>query len=106
MLLIRKRKKRIKKEEYVLEDESKIINKYNDSEEPVLVLSNVLNIPVYKIISCLVKHKIISKRTEVRGYKEYTETDEYKNKLNKNNEEKSEEEKIYDELCSTIQETF
>ena len=98
----KKKKKRIKKEEYVLEDESKIINKYNDSEEPVLVLSNVLNIPVYKIISCLVKHKIISKRTEVRGYKEYTETDEYKNKLNKNNEEKSEEEKIYDELCNTI----
>lgn len=98
----KKKKKRIKKEEYVLEDESKIINEYNDSEQPVLVLSKVLNIPVYKIISCLVKHKIISKRTEVRGYKEYTETDEYKNKLSKINEEKSEEEKMYDALCSSI----
>jgi hypothetical protein len=97
-----KKKKRIKKEEYVLEDESKIINEYNDSEKPVLVLSKIFNIPVYKIISCLVKHKIISKRTEVRGYKEYTETDEYKNKLSKINEEKSEEEKMYDELCSSI----
>jgi len=98
----KKKKKRIKKEEYVLEDESKIINEYNDSEKPVLVLSKIFNIPVYKIISCLVKHKIISKRTEVRGYKEYTETDEYKNKLSKINEEKSEEEKMYDELCSSI----
>jgi len=98
----KKKKKRIKKEEYVLEDESKIINEYNDSEKPVVVLSKIFNIPVYKIISCLVKHKIISKRTEVRGYKEYTETDEYKNKLSKINEEKSEEEKMYDELCSSI----
>jgi len=98
----KKKKKRIKKEEYVLEDESKIINEYNDSEKPVLVLSKVFNIPVYKIISCLVKHNIISKRTEVRGYKEYTETDEYKNKLSKINEEKSEEDKMYDSLCSSI----
>jgi hypothetical protein len=98
----KKKKKRIKKEEYVLEDESKIINEYNDSEKPVLVLSKIFNIPVYKIISCLVKHKIISKRTEVRGYKEYTETDEYKNKLSKINEEKGEEEKMYDALCSSI----
>jgi len=98
----KKKKKRIKKEEYVLEDESKIINEYNDSEKPVLVLSKVFNIPVYKIISCLVKHKIISKRTEVRGYKEYTETDEYKNKLSKINEEKSKEDKMYDSLCSSI----
>jgi hypothetical protein len=83
----KKKKKRIKKEEYVLEDESKIINEYNDSEQPVLVLSKALNIPVYKIISCLVNNNIITKRTEVRGYKEYTETDEYKNKLSKINEE-------------------
>lgn len=86
----------------MLEDESKIINEYNDSEQPVLVLSKILNLPVYKIIYCLVKHKIISKRTEVRGYKEYTETDEYKNKLSKLNEEKSEENKLYDALCSSI----
>ena len=93
----KKKKKRIKKEEHVLEDESKIINEYNGSEQPVLVLSKVLNIPVYKIISCLVKHKIITKRTDVRGYKEYTETDEYKNKLINTNVEK-----MYDALCSSI----
>jgi hypothetical protein len=66
----------------------------------VLALSKMLNMPVYKIISSLVNNKIIEKRQYVRGYKEYTETDEYKNKVGTN--KKSVVDDTYDDLIKCI----
>lgn len=63
------------------QDDNVIINLYKNSKEDVLVLSKMLNIPVHKIISCLVNNNIIEKRQYARGYKEYTETEEYKDKV-------------------------
>lgn len=75
------KKKRAKKEIISSEDDNMIIDLYKNSDEGVLVLSQMLNMSVYKIISSLVNNKIIEKRQDARGYKEYTETDEYKNKI-------------------------
>ena len=92
------KKKRVKKEIISSEDDNMIIDLYKNSEEGVLVLSQMLNMPVYKIISSLVNNKIIEKRQYARGYKEYTETDEYKIKIASNKDIDD----TYDQLIDSI----
>ena len=62
--------------------EKTIKNIYTGSENTILQISKILEIPVFKIISSLINEKIINKRSDARGYNEYIQTDEYKNKIN------------------------
>jgi hypothetical protein len=56
---------------------------YVGSENTILEISKTLGIPVFKIVTFLISEKIIGKRSDARGYNEYIQTDEYKNKINK-----------------------
>lgn len=77
--------KKIKIETHSLSEEleKKIIEEYVDKNKTILEISKYNEIETYKIISLLVRNKIISKRTDARGYEEYKETDDYKSKMNK-----------------------
>lgn len=69
---------------YFSEDlDKKIIEDYVDNNDSIIEISKNNKIETYKIVSLLVRNKIISKRSDARGYDEYKETDEYKNKINK-----------------------
>ena len=65
------------------EKDNKILQEYDDIKNDILSISLNNNIKPFEIISLLVKHKIISKRSDARGYDKYKDTEEYKNKLNK-----------------------
>ena len=65
------------------EKDNVIINKYKETMNDVLDLSSELCIPVFQIVSVLMKHKVIEKRADARGYEKYKETEEYKTKLKK-----------------------
>ena len=61
--------------------DNKILEEYNDQTNNIITISNQNNIEVYKIISLLMHYKIIEKRESARGYKIYTTTEEYTNKI-------------------------
>lgn len=86
-----KKKKRIKnKEMKVYFDEVKdklIIDDYRESEYDIMDIAERHNVKIFEVISLLVRYKIISKRSEAKGYDEYKETEEYKNKLKVSNSE-------------------
>ena len=48
-----------------------------------MMLSADNNVRPWEVVSLLMKHKVISKRCDARGYDIYKETDEYKNKITK-----------------------
>ena len=48
-----------------------------------MTISLVNNIRPWEVVSLLIRHKIIIKRCEARGYDIYKETDEYKQNSNK-----------------------
>ena len=45
-----------------------------------MTISTSNNFLPWKVVSLLMQYKVISKRTEARGYDIYKETEEYKNK--------------------------
>lgn len=63
------------------EKDKKILQEYDDTENDIMSISLINNIKPFEVVSLLVRHKIISKRAEARGYDKYKDTDEYKNKL-------------------------
>jgi len=58
-----------------------ILEFYKTSNLDVMSLAKRYNVKTFQIVSLLVRYKIISKRSEARGYEKYKETEEYKNKL-------------------------
>ena len=52
-----------------------------DIEKDIMMISEIHKIRPWQVVSVLMKHNVISKRGESRGYDKYKETDEYKSKL-------------------------
>ncbi len=80
--------KKIKKEKSINlyfdeEKDKEIINKYENINNDIMTISLEYNIRPWQIVSLLMRYKIILQRSEARGYDKYKETEEYKNKLNK-----------------------
>ena len=81
--IIEKPKEKITEMYFDAEKDNKILQEYDDIENDIMSISLNNNIKPYEVVSLLVKHKIISKRFDARGYDKYKETEEYKNKLKK-----------------------
>ena len=64
------------------ENDNKIINAYGKIESDIMDLGETFNLRPWEIVSVLMKHKIIGKRDESRGYDKYKQTEEYKSKFN------------------------
>ena len=64
--------------------DKKILHEYNDTDKNIMMISANNNIRPWEVVSLLMKHKVIAKRGEARGYDIYKETDEYKNKITTN----------------------
>jgi hypothetical protein len=86
-----KKKKRIKNKEikeYFDEVKDKlIIDDYTESKDDIMDIAERHNVKTFEVISLLVRYKIISKRSQAKGYDNYKETEEYKNKINISNSE-------------------
>lgn len=65
------------------EMDNKIMLDYEDGMNDVNKIAINNNIEVYKVVSILMKHKIISVRSDARGYEIYTQSEEYKSKIKK-----------------------
>ena len=61
--------------------DERILNLYNENQQDITEISLSEKIEVWHIISLLTKHKTIKKRDEARGYSQYKDSDEYKNKI-------------------------
>jgi hypothetical protein len=75
--------KKIKQPE-VYFDETKdktIIADYEEGKDDIITLANKHDVKVFQIVSLLIRYKIITKRSDSRGYDKYKETEEYKNKI-------------------------
>lgn len=75
--------KQIQKIEYYFDEEidKKILSEYEIQNNDIFSISINNKIKIFQVVSILMRHKIIHKRHESRGYDEYKETDEYKRKL-------------------------
>jgi hypothetical protein len=82
-----KKKKVIKKskQEFYFDEvlDKNIINDYN-SDNDIMLISESYNVRPWEVVSLLIKNKIITKRDQAKGYDKYKETNEYKQKLEKN----------------------
>ena len=79
---VSKKKNNSSVEEYFNEEQiDKIISEYSVEENDIMNIALINNIKPCEVISLLVRHKIIVKRDQSKGYDKYKETDEYKNKL-------------------------
>ena len=79
---VSKKKNNSSVEEYFNEEQiDKIISEYSVEENDIMNIALINNIKPCEVISLLVRHKIIVKRDQAKGYDKYKETDEYKNKL-------------------------
>ena len=58
-----------------------IIEQYNTSDDNIMKISKDKNVLVWQVVSVLVNNKIITQRSNAKGYEIYKETDEYKSKL-------------------------
>jgi hypothetical protein len=65
------------------EIDKKILQQYDNKDNDIMSISLVNNIKPFEVVSLLIRHKIISKRNDARGYDKYKVSDEYKNKINK-----------------------
>jgi hypothetical protein len=61
--------------------DNKILLDYEDIEKDIMIISEIHNIRPWQVVSVLMRHNVISKRGESRGYDKYKETEEYKSKL-------------------------
>jgi len=85
----KKVKKINKKEiqEYFFDNEldNKILDDYNNINNDIFILSERYDIKIFQVVSLLLRYKVINTRSESRGYEKYKETEEYKQKIIKNN---------------------
>lgn len=79
-----KKKTTLKEFYFDEENDNKIINAYGNIESDIMDLAEIFNLRPWEIVSVLMKHKIIGKRDESRGYDKYKQTEEYKSKINNN----------------------
>jgi hypothetical protein len=88
--LTKKKKNPVEEEEAYTptEEEERIINKYKDEKNDVLTISKEEEMEIFKIISLLVKCKIITRRQDARGYEKYIKTEEYISKKENNTKKK------------------
>lgn len=63
------------------EVDNKIILDYENEMNDINQIAMDNNIEVYKVVSILMKHKIISARSDARGHEIYVQSEEYKNKI-------------------------
>jgi hypothetical protein len=61
--------------------DNKILEEYNDQTNNIMTISSKNNIEVYKVVSLLIRYKIIEKRDNARGYDIYKTTEEYTSKI-------------------------
>ncbi|NDF74980.1 MAG: hypothetical protein EB114_12495 [Betaproteobacteria bacterium] len=80
-----KKIKKIISKEYYFDEvvDKKIIEHYNDKKNDIMILSETFTLRPWQIVSVLMKHKIIEKREDSRGYDKYKKTEEYKSKIEK-----------------------
>lgn len=79
---VKKKKPKKKFNYYFNENMDKIIlTDYEDIEKDIMMISEVRNIHPWQVVSVLMRHNVISKRNDSRGYDKYKETDEYKSKI-------------------------
>ena len=64
-----------------VEKDTKILQDYDDFNKNIIDISEMNNIRPWQVVSVLMRHKIIKKRDESRGYDIYKETDEYNQKF-------------------------
>jgi hypothetical protein len=82
------KKKKVKKEkqksQYYFNEETdnKILEEYNDISSNIISISENNSIQTWQVISLLIHYKTINKRCQSKGYEQYTETEEYKQKFN------------------------
>ena len=62
--------------------DKEILDHYTTTDDDIMKISKEKNVMVWQVVSVLVNNKIISKRTDARGYEIYKETEEYKSKIN------------------------
>jgi hypothetical protein len=80
---INKKKKIIKKKEYYFEEklDNKILLDYRDLKKDIISIASNNEIRPWQVVSVLMKHEVIVKRDQARGFEKYKETDEYKNNI-------------------------
>jgi hypothetical protein len=87
-LIDESKKKKVKKEkqksQYYFNEETdnKILEEYNDISSNIISISENNSIQTWQVISLLIHYKTINKRCQAKGYEQYTETEEYKQKFN------------------------
>lgn len=59
-----------------------IVEQYNKGDLNIMEISKKNNLLVWQVVSILMNNKVITKRSDARGYEIYIETDEYKTKIN------------------------
>jgi hypothetical protein len=65
------------------EKDNEIIEYYKDDNNNIMTITALFNdVRPWQVVSLLVRHKIICKRDDARGYDIYKQTDEYKSKFN------------------------
>jgi hypothetical protein len=77
------KKKLIRKKEYYFnkEEDEKILLDYQDQKKDIMSISSNNEIRPWQVVSVLMKHGVIVKREQARGYNKYKETDEYKKNI-------------------------
>lgn len=63
------------------EIDCKIIKEYDNIENDIMIISKNLNVRPWQVVSVLMRHKVLTNRSDARGYDIYKETDEYKQKM-------------------------
>jgi hypothetical protein len=71
--------------------DNKILQDYNENNNNIINLAEKYDVKIWQIVSLLMKYKVVNKRTESKGYDKYKESEEYKEKVNKNNSDTSED---------------
>jgi predicted GIY-YIG superfamily endonuclease len=90
----KKNKETTKIEYYFHEDaDNKILFDYQDIQNDIFLIAEENNIQIFEVVSLLMRHKIINKRYEARGYDKYKETEEYQSKIK--NDKKSATFQVY-----------
>jgi len=85
VVVVREKKKKIKKinddgeiEYYISETVDKeVVSDYSCNTEDIFTIAKSRNLEIYQVLSVLVRNKAILKRTEARGYTEYTKSEQY-----------------------------
>ena len=77
------KKKIIRKKEYYFnkDDDEKILLDYQDLKKDIISIASNNEIRPWQVVSVLMKHGVIVKREQARGFNKYKDTDEYKKNI-------------------------